>query len=203
MAKVNQLSRLLFQSVFGMLLLFCIGCSQTRVYKHSFDSMQVHLSEKFDTDLSSEKSSVIYPVDKVPELEDIQEIENPEVQRLVSLFWYTEDLVVEEYIPSQKLVFQLTRGNITRKFKVEALSESETEVTVDFLYRFLLFYSSMPKTESKFLSDLDSDLELEKVSNIYAKENGEIMMLMLGEIEEDRWESFEGDYTFEFTEEIE
>lgn len=192
-----------FNSYFLCICFLFSACSQTRVYHHRFDSVQTYLSEKFDTDLSNESSSVIYPVDKVPALEDLQDIENPEVQRLVSLFWYTEDLVVEEYIPSKKLQFQLTRGNITRKFKIEALSETESEVTVNFLYRFLLFYSSMPKTESRFLSELETDLEAGTVSSTYAKEGGEMMMLMLGEIGEDGWESFEGEYTFEFSEEIE
>ena len=192
-----------FNSYFLCICFLFSACSQTRVYHHRFDSVQNHLSEKFDTDLSNESSSVIYPVDKVPVLEDLQDIENPEFQRLVSLFWYNEDLVVEEYIPSKKLQFQLTRGNITRRFKIEALSETESEVTVNFLYRFLLFYSSMPKTESRFLSELEADLEAGTVSSTYAKEAGEMMMLMLGEIGEDGWESFEGEYTFEFSEEIE
>ena len=192
-----------FNSYFLCICFLFSACSQTRVYHHRFDSVQNHLSEKFDTDLSNESSSVIYPVDKVPVLEDLQDIENPEFQRLVSLFWYNEDLVVEEYIPSKKLQFQLTRGNITRRFKIEALSETESEVTVNFLYRFLLFYSSMPKTESRFLSELEADLEAGTVSSTYAKEGGEMMMLMLGEIGEDGWESFEGEYTFEFSEEIE
>ena len=203
MAQGKRLSQQFLNAILFMTGVLFFGCSQTRVYHHSFDSVQTHLSEKFDTHLSRETSSMIYPIDKVPALEDLQDIENPEVQRLVSLFWYTEDLVVEEYIPSRKLQFQLTRGNITRKFKIEALSETESEVTVNFLYRFLLFYSSMPKTESRFLSELETDLEAGTVSSTYAKEAGEMMMLMLGEIGEDGWESFEGEYTFEFSEEIE